>query len=174
MRITLVGIDPGIKDTAAVALTIDTDKKQLHVSNMVVNAIAEDPTKLTKLKAQLSTWEKGSCYYFIEGYRPRGLNVGQDTAMTALIKMLKTTFENSVVIDNTGVKNVIKNPVLRLLQLYKWNPTNHGDTRSAARIMLKGSFTIGWLNTILYLIITDLIEREDSWEIQRNIEVRLS
>ena len=45
---------------------------------------------------------------------------------------------HSTVVDNTGVKKVVKEPLLKLLKANRWPGTNHADLKSAARIALKG------------------------------------
>jgi len=91
---------------------------------------------------------------WIEGYRPRS-NYGTDKQMIEGVKDLSRSVSDSAVLDNTGVKKVIRAEVMQLLGLWYWpTPTHHADLRSAARIMLLGMYKDSEGNSLVYDTLT--------------------
>lgn len=92
---------------------------------------------------------------WLEAYRPRGTAFGQDGPMLALQTLIRRGLLGIKVLDNMGIKKVVKQPLMEALGLWKFQtPTNHQDLRSAARIMLLGALKEDYLNKVLYTIIT--------------------
>src|SRR5690606_21446741 len=108
-------------------------------------------------------------YVFIEGYRNRGRNPQQDQKMTTLVQTIKRAIPESQVIDNTGVKNVVTDATLSLLELDKSDlPSHHSDIKSAKRIALKGAYqNLGLNNLVADLVLDRLKERE--WTLTKSL-----
>nr|DAL38053.1 MAG TPA_asm: hypothetical protein [Caudoviricetes sp.] len=117
---------------------------------------------------QLTNWWREVIPYqtFIEAYRTRS-SFGGDARMFALVTDIKRSLPRSKTIQNFGVKKVIKQPLMELLDLWKFDmKTNHQDLRSAARIALLGMVKEDVLNKIVF----DMIEADKAghpWKIER-------
>lgn len=155
------GIDPGLVDTGAVRLTFDTSAKSLRIESAVFNRLGEDMT-------QVVNWWKEVIPYqtFIEAYRTRS-SFGGDARMFALVTDIKRSLPKSKTIQNFGVRKVIKQELMELLDLWKFDTkTNHQDLRSAARIALLGMVKEDELNKVLF----DMVEANlagHPWKIER-------
>lgn len=149
MKFTLIGIDPGVKDTGLVVIRLDVEERTIGIKPHVF----EDVTKIYKgtfdIKpsylddisqiVQNEEAENPRTYKWIEGYMPRGYNVRQDQAMTNLVDATNHTLPGSVVVDNRGVKNIVTEDTMKLFHVARFNKgTNHADLKSAARIALRG------------------------------------
>ena len=69
------------------------------------------------------------------------------------------------VLQNMGVKKVVKSPLMELLGVWNFNtPTHHQDLRSAARIGLLGMLKDDILNKLLTDIVADHLSGE-AWDV---------
>lgn len=172
-RVLLVGIDPGIVDTGVVWIDLDPEKKTINICARVWKnvtyregkVVKVSPTFLQELEQEIqkNRAEFPGLYVFIEGYRNRGRNPIQDQKMLMLVQTIHGRLKKSEVVDNTGVKNVVTDHVLKLLSLYHWDqPTRHGDLRSAARIALKGAYGHPVLNLLVATVVRDQL-KGGSW-----------
>jgi len=146
--VLLIGIDPGIVDTGLVAIELYPESGTYHVEHRVWRDVTEQIDKtlivkedfLTHLVAEVdklkSTSRSAMKLVGIEGYRNRGRDIRQDQRMTMLVQTIHKRLDRSMVIDNTGIKNVVTQPILGLFDFY-FPGTNHADLWSAARIALK-------------------------------------
>ena len=148
MRVALLGFDPGIRDTGAVALTLDLDEKTIDVLAQVWSGVTHrhgfnvttDEKFLDEAAALQQSLRQRSNVVLtgIEGYRQRGMNVQQDQEMLNVIQDLRATLPGSVIVDNTGIKKVVTEPMLKLFHVARFKRgTNHADLKSAARVALK-------------------------------------
>jgi len=165
--LALVGLDPGIVDTGGVRIELDLDNKTVEIESRVYrrvtersgNSIVVDPGFLQSLRHWAMIGVPGPLHIFLEGYRNRGRNPRQDQQMSMLVQEIHGSLPGSIIVDNTGVKNVVKQPLLGMLDLDTWKvPTHHADLASAARILLKGGFQDEELNKILSDWIRDCLE----------------
>jgi len=163
MQVTLIGIDPGIRDTGIVAIHLDTLRQQWRVTTQVWS----DVTKLDKQSLVIDTYfldeltafvdhenmENKATFVGIEGYRQRGNDTRQDQKMLGLVQSIHGTLKGSYIVDNTGIKNVVTEPMLKLFQVNKFPATHHADLKSAARVALK----LGINNDVLNRILSDFV-----------------
>ncbi|UXE04097.1 RuvC-like resolvase [Microbacterium phage Fullmetal] len=147
MKLTLLGVDPGVRDTGAVALVIDPSTRQLEVVTRVWNGVIQrDGFSVSIDEAfllDLARFERGlrgdgPVLSGVEGYRPRGKNSRQDEEMTQLVQNVRATLPHCRIIDNTGIKDVVTQDLLQLFWVSRFKQTtNHADLKSAARVALK-------------------------------------
>ena len=172
---TLTGIDPGLVHNGVVALHIDTDKRTLAVRHTIVDGqLTTDLEPWPEATAQ-EVWVEWSAllrefgmtdwlgYTFIEQYRDRGTAFVQHGPMRRLETLLKQRMPEAKLVDNTGVKRVIKPGLMKLLGLWNFPTTNHRDLQAAARIMLYGAVKNDQLNRVLYQVVTE-IKDGTTWE----------
>jgi len=174
--VNLIGVDPGIVDTGVVWARLDRENKIMHaqprvwrnVTRKVKGGIEVDQQFLDDLQGYVEymtdqTKKEKATFTFIEGYRNRGRNPGQDQKMTVLVQTIHKVLPGSQVVDNTGVKNVVTDATLGLLGLNNWGiATHHSDLDSAARILLKGAYQDEDLNSIVADVVRDRLEGR-SW-----------
>ena len=173
--VTLVGVDPGIVDTGAVWVCIDKHRKTVQINSRVWRSVTTKRGLSIDVKERFLVDIKNYCkgvppqHVFIEGFRNRGRNPQQDQKMTVLVQAIRHTLSGSTVVDNTGVKNVVSDELLKLLDMWDWaDKTHHADTRSAARIMLKGAFQDDKLNGWFSDLIRGLLEG-DGWTVTKSL-----
>lgn len=129
----VVGVDPGLVHTGVVRMLFDPECTEIVVDSEAVagtNAVA------------VAQWIfRDYAPYkpdiWIEGYRPRS-NLNSDKRMVEAVSEIRKATRGKV-LDNTGVKKVVKQPLMELLGVWKFaTPTHHQDLRSAARIAILG------------------------------------
>ena len=174
--VNLIGVDPGIVDTGVVWVRMDRENKTFsvyptvyhNVTRKVKGGIEVDQDFLDSLKNYvlgISVLSSPPAFVFIEGYRNRGRNPGQDQKMTMLVQSIHRVLPGSVVVDNTGVKNVVTDATLDLLGLKHWGiATHHADLKSAARILLKGAYQNDGLNHWIADVVRDSLE-DKAWTV---------
>ena len=170
----LIGLDPGIVDTALAWLQFNGEDKQFvsryRVWREVTSTVKGQDTRvsvgfLTELQQiVLRAHKQGRpVYVFMEGYRNRGLDMRQDQKMTVLLAAIRQAVPETKTIDNTGVKNVVTEETLKLLGLSRNEVrTNHADIKSARRIALKGAYQDPELNTLVADLVLDRLT-EEAW-----------
>lgn len=145
--VRIIGIDPGLVHTGVVAITFYPDSKEVRVEHEV----HDGPT------AQLQVGMADDVRVFIEAYRPRS-NFGTDDRMVRAVSDLHNQIKGSKVLQNTGVKKVVRRPLMEALECWTFStPTHHQDLRSAARIGLLGMMKDEQLNTLLADFVRDLV-----------------
>lgn len=151
--ITIIGIDPGIVDTGAVALQIGADLKSWSVQYEKITGEDADAVARFVQKHGL-----GEVHTFIEKYRDRGNVFNTHAEMRALEHAIKKAVPGAKLIDNTGVKKVITIELMRLFGVYTFKTsTHHQDLRSAAYIALYGALKDARLNRILTDLVIDIL-----------------
>lgn len=155
MRATLIGIDPGVVDTALVRVTLDSDKRSLEREWKVWTKVSNFENEAFKIKQEVlndmqyyTAITEDNTLIAIEGYRPRGKNVRQDQQMTTLVQSIHRAVKGSTVVDNTGVRNVVKPALLRMFD-FQFPRTHHGDLESALRIALKLGLKDDAINSLI-------------------------
>ena len=171
-KLSLGGIDPGIKDTGAVALRIDTAAREWSIRHKVWSDVTSraaansrviliDPTfesELAEFFAIEESW--GPNFVGVEGYRQRGNNVRQDQDMLHMVQSIHKMIPGSTIVDNTGIRNVVTQDLLKLFQMRRFPATNHADLVSASRVALKVGISVPVLNEVLYNFVLDNAEGE--------------
>lgn len=148
----VVGIDPGLVHTGVVELVFSSDHKSVHVTTEAVTG--KDHAKqvkdfITRPVTDPDFWGGEQPAIFIEKYQPRS-NLNTDAAMTKLLVELKQALPGSQVLLNTGVKKVVRKPLMELLKIWSFSTvTNHQDLRSAGRIAIYGMLKDEALNRLI-------------------------
>ena len=109
----------------------------------------------------------GVPFIYIEGFRNRGRDMHQDQKMTVLVHQIQAVLKDSHIVDNTGVKKVVKEGLLNLMHISRWPRTNHADLKSAARIALKGVIESEKLNLLIAIYVHDTL-KGNLWTITRS------
>lgn len=163
----IVGIDPGLVHTGAVLIRPLAHVKTIEIAHEAIAGADQVATDrwLTSVSLRQKPWTPGKGpMIFIEGYRPRG-NFGTNDRMVQAIGNFKTQFPYAKVINNTGVKQVVRQPVMELLGVWKFStPTHHQDLRSAARIGIYGALKNEVLNRLLFDIVNDHLNGQ-TWSV---------
>ena len=155
MKATIIGIDPGLVDTGVVIMNLEHEAQRAHW-NWDVDFEVFDAARRVNLPAWIKTYQ--GAHVFVEAYRPRGNNYGEDPKMRELMSWLKQELPKAKVLDNTGVKQVVLPDLMKLLRVWDFpKTTHHQDLRSAARIGLLGAMKDPALNEPLYYIVNSLI-----------------
>jgi len=154
----LAGVDPGIVHTGVVLLTIDKDQRCVVVDHEAVPG--SDVTRVQQFLGGL----RNTAHVFIEGYKPRSV-YDTDARMAKAVNEIKAGLPTATVLLNTGVKKVVKQPLMELLGCWKFStPTHHQDLRSAARIALLGALKQEHTNRLIADIVRDHL-RGDDWNV---------
>ena len=143
----VAGIDPGLVNTGVVRMIIHTDKRMVLIEPSVYVGIPADTIR---------TNFNGEDTVFVEAYRQRS-HFSEDTEMLEGIRELMSKLpKKSKLLDNSGVKKIITEEMLHVLNLRKFPgaASNHQDVKSAARIMLLGMAKDPELNPILYQMLS--------------------
>lgn len=153
MNVThVVGVDPGIVHTGVVDLLFQPDHRHIRVTH---DAIAGPDAAAAK--QWIEDQYGPTPHIFVEGYKPRS-HYDSDARMTAAVQEMKRELHGTVLL-NTGVKKVVKQPLMELLGCWKFSTvTHHQDLRSAARIALLGMLKTEHLNRIVTAVVTDHLE----------------
>lgn len=154
MSITyVVGVDPGLVHTGVVGFAINPHTKVVEVLHTAVSGPDAEA---------VSRWISHHLHLpnaiFIEGYRTRG-NLGTDADMMAAVGAMKRAMPKATVLQNTGVKKVVRRPLMEALGCWSFaTATHHQDLRSAARIAILGMLKDEQMNRLLADMIRDLQE----------------
>ncbi|QQO39295.1 hypothetical protein SEA_CRUNCHYBOI_9 [Microbacterium phage CrunchyBoi] len=168
-ELCLVGIDPGIVDTAMTSIILDFDNKELQIRSDVWTGVTRrennkpviDEKFLYEIRYQVAFLKARNKVTFIgiEGYRQRGLNIWQDQAMLALVNKLEEELDTSEIIDNVGMKQIVPVPLLKLFHVSRFpKASNHADRVSAARVALRRGIKNDSINTLLSDYVLDNTE----------------
>ena len=130
-----IGIDPGLVHTGCVYLEIDHEKRRLTVRYLVIDS-GDHAAQAAEWVDQLTKAKKTPV--FIESYRERGQNYGTNTGMRQLLGEFRTHLPSATVLDNMGVKKIVRRPLRQVLGLDSFPTTHHQDLESAARILVMG------------------------------------
>lgn len=158
--VDIVGVDPGLVHTGVVLMYFDPDNREITVDTEAVVGPDADALK-TWLRASAAPTAR----VFIEGYRPRS-NLNSDARMIKAVSDMRDATKGKVLL-NTGVKKVVKEPLMRMLGVWKFSTvTHHQDLRSAARIALLGMLRDPELNHLLADITRDHLDGSP-WDVQQ-------
>ena len=162
-----IGIDPGLVHTGVVGLRINPNVERIEAFCVLVDGI--DEKKVLAAVDKISNHvEYSKRYIWIEDYRPRS-HLSTDRNMVEGVAALKTALPGSIVLPNMGIKTVVKDSLLELLELNTFAvSTHHNDLVSAARILLLGMLKDENLNALLTQIALDywVPTRTFTWAIE--------
>lgn len=159
MQVTqVVGVDPGLVHTGCVSLLFSPSMRTVDVKHEAI--AGPDPVAV---KGWILQQAGPHPSIFIEGYRPRS-HFDSDARMSEAVGKIRVATRGQV-LNNTGVKKVIRQPLMELLGCWKFSTvTHHQDLRSAARIALLGMVKDEWLNKLLYQVVSDHLDG-NSWHV---------
>lgn len=167
MKTLVVGVDPGLVHTGVVALMFEPIACRIHVAFEVV-----DGPNAREVDVWVNHWQQyydvpqRDTHVFIEGYKPRS-HFNSDARMVKAVSDMGTTLKGSKVLLNTGVKQVIRQPLMDLLEVWDFPvTTHHQDLRAAARIALLGMVKNVDLNILLAQFVHDHVKGE-TWNVLR-------
>lgn len=157
----IVGVDPGIVHTGVVSMLFLPSMREVVVSHAVVQG-----TDVAATAGQIKLFHAGRPdAIFIEGFRPRS-NLQHDKDMLAAVSSMREATRGKV-LDNMGIKTVVKTPVLKLLGVWSFStPTHHQDLRSAARIAVLGMMKDDQLNLLLADVVRDHLDGR-TWDVRQ-------
>lgn len=153
----IVGIDPGLVHTGVVRLVFDTSRKSFWTDHVAVAGpnVVDARTWINQPVLKLPAPE-----VFVEGYRPRS-HYGTDSRMLDAVSSFRSGIPGAKVLDNTGVKKVVRRDLMELLHCWKFSTvTNHDDLRSAARIALLGMLKDDVHNELLADVVKATLDGE--------------
>ena len=177
-RLILHGIDPGIKDTALTTIELDFGSKEITIFSQIWakvlsrknNSIDIEEKFLDELSDSVRSLQGTATFTGIEGYRARGLNLHQDQAMQHIVQTLNHRFKGSIIVENTGIKQVVTRPLLQLFHVARFKDGgNHNDRVSAARVALRLGIQIESLNTLLSDYVEDHLYKEEPWALKSTV-----
>lgn len=157
----VVGVDPGLVHTGVVRLVFTTSTKRIDIAHEAI--AGPDAVKVAKWAHA----EARECkpHVFIEKYQPRSHFAG-DARLVAAVAEMKAALPGSQVLLNTGVKKVVRKPLMELLEVWSFSTTtHHQDLRSAARIAIYGMLKDETLNRLISDIVRDHTEGK-SWHVE--------
>jgi len=177
MGVSYVGIDPGLVHTGMVAINIDPATKAfgvryhafdtLYDSAGALDASLSVRTVREHLVKEPPLFPIGGI--FVEAYRSRGNNLHTDEKMRRLLSEFRLHMPSAEVIDNTGSKQVVRPPLLKVLNMDTFPATHHQDLQAAARILVFGMLKQDTANRYLYDIVDAHLDlnpwasRRDPW-----------
>ena len=144
--VTLFGVDPGLVHSGVVMIKIDTIKCTHRIEYEIVES--DDAHRVAAWIRKRNTSEMG--HVFIEQYIDRGTVFTQHGRMRQMESDLKRLIPKAKLVNNTGVKKVITDALMKLLGVWDFPTTNHRDLQAAARIALYGAVKDDTLNTAVY------------------------
>lgn len=152
----VVGVDPGLVHTGVVSMVFDPIHHEVYVDHEAV--LGPDATAVAVWAMGRRT-KKVQPYFmrpdiFIEDYRPRSA-FNTDRRMGEAVRNMRDATKGKV-LDNTGVKKVVRRGLMQLLGVWSFNTvTHHQDLRSAARIALLGMLKDEQHNQLLADVVRD-------------------
>jgi len=166
MQLNLIGGDPGLVDTAATAILLDFDAKTIEVQTQVWSRVVKTSPKGWAIEVKQSFMlelnqfcmnRPGLTLRAVENYRPRGRNMKQDQQMTEMVQVCAEAMSGTIV-DNTGIKKIVKEPLLKMFHCARFASTNHADSKSAARVALRRGIENVAINMLLADYVRDHLE----------------
>ena len=157
--ITLVGIDPGARNTGAVRINLN-DTLLTHSHEAAALPGNDSEAVKNWVGNVLHTGVPyNEIHLFGELYRNRGTHTHQ--GISKLEGEIRSKVSGIQWIDNTGMKKVVTKELLELLNLWDFStPSFHQDLRAAARIALYGALKDPRLNEVVYKIIDAILSRK--------------
>lgn len=154
----IIGIDPGLVHTGVVSLQFYPHNKTIVEKHTVVAG----PD--AKAAAYWCAAQGLQPRVFVEGYRQR-MKLATDKRMIEAIAEFRRAMKDAEILDNMGVKKIVKPKLMELLEVWNFNTvTHHQDLRSAARIGLFGAIKDRELNAYLGKVVVDYLNGEP-WEV---------
>ena len=160
--IRILGVDPGLVHTGTVLLEVEEAGRRLHVSSHVIEG---DDSHAEQLAAHLRDLPPLD-HIFVEAYRERGNSYGTDSPMRELLFQITAVVPRARLLDNTGVRKVVRPALLKKLGLDSFPTTHHQDLQAAARILVYGMLKKNDLNTILARLLAEDLDG-DPWQVYR-------
>lgn len=158
-RLTVAGIDPGLVHTGIVVLDIYPSIKTIDRSTYVIEG---EMSHALLVKEALAP--ENPDHTFVESYRERATGYSTNTQMRKLMADLRKALPKAKVLDNTGVKKVVRRPLMELFGCTTFPTTHHQDLQSAARILLYGMLKDEELNGLATSVVRDHLAGQ-TWKV---------
>ena len=153
----VIGVDPGLVHSGVVRLVFVPDDEEIVVEHEAVVGPNAYAAGQWIRRNNLGRGVLPQPFIWIEGYKPRS-HYGTDHRMHSAVQDFKRE-TNGTVLLNTGVKKVVKQPLMEVLGCWKFSTTtHHQDLRSAARIALLGMLKHEGLNKLLAEVVKAHLE----------------
>jgi hypothetical protein len=152
-----VGIDPGLVHTGLVSLLFSDDNRTINLQDRV---IAGPDARAVRASIPLLGAKPVK---FIEGYRPRSNFYGDNKMVQTVAEMAREI--GAIVVPNMGAKQIVRQPLMELLGVWKFSTvTHHQDLRAAARIAIFGMLKDDELNEVIAGVVRDHVDGR-TWRI---------
>lgn len=144
----VVGVDPGLVHTGVVSMVFRPAAQIVDVEHTLIQGPDAQAVE---------AWIKGTQgpgpMVCIEQYRTRQ-HLSTDSRMLQAEQDLRRALPNAKFLTNMGIKRVVLQPVMELLDVWSFSTTtHHQDLRAAARIALLGMVK----NDVSNLILADMV-----------------
>lgn len=169
MHKTLIGIDPGLRDTGIMWLVYNPDTWQFCAGGKLIrNTTGNVWDTILAVREFLDNKllhavDRKFAHVFIEDYIPRS-HYGTDQSMLYLVQQLSSVTRNFAAttrVNNTGSKQTLRPALIKLLGLTPKQTSNHQDLEAAARTLLWGALKVPALNAELADIVRHELEGEE-------------
>ena len=146
------GVDPGLVHTGVVVFRLAPDARRWGVQSTAIAGL--DIQELARFLGEEAPYGP----IFVEAYRPRS-HFSTDQQMVEGMGRIRKINNQITVLNNTGVKAVVKPGLLSLMNAWNFSlSTHHQDLRSAARIGVLGALKDERLNQVLTNFVTDHLD----------------
>ena len=140
----VIGIDPGLVHTGVVSMIFKSEQRVVEIRHELVDGPDADAVRLW-----VSDHFDPRPKVYIERYRPRQ-QLNADQRMLALEHELRRALPYATFLQNMGIKRVVVQPVMEVLDVWTFHTTSHHqDLRAAARIALLGMVKDDSTNPVL-------------------------
>lgn len=173
--VTLIGVDPGIRDTAATVVRMDNHNRTWSVGWRVWSGVTTrdkfkitiNPQYLKELTELMKreTAANGATFAGVEAFRQRGTNPTQDRNMLDLVQSTQRALPGSIIVDNTSMKKIVTEDLLALFNMSRFPGTNHADIKSGGRVALRLGISIPAINTIVSDFVRDNVVIGEPWSL---------
>jgi len=166
MSVTHVaGVDPGLVHTGAVRLEFFPEEKAIEIGHQAISGAKPEDHARAAEQWIFSDIDRPRPHIFIEKYQPRG-HLNSDAKMAATVHEIKAALPSATVLLNTGVKKVVRRPLMELLGVWSFTTvTHHQDLRSAARIAVLGMLKSDVHNRLLADVVRDHLKGA-TWDVR--------
>jgi len=153
----VVGIDPGLVHTGMVSMLFNLDNQTINLLDRVI-----DGPDARAVRASIPLLGPKPVK-FIEGYRPRSNFYGDNKMVQTVAEMAREI--KATVVPNMGAKQMVRQPLMELLGVWKFSTvTHHQDLRAAARIAVYGMLKDDELNDLIATVVRDHVDGH-TWRI---------
>lgn len=127
----------------------------IHTQMMMVTSTVVDGPDADAVSEWVRDIQPVKPVVFVEAYRPRQ-HLSSDERMVQVEHDLRTLMRGATFLPNMGIKKVITQDLMELLEVWRWpTSTHHQDLRAAARIALLGMVKDAVMNGVVADVVGD-------------------